>query len=144
MCAGRLRPLPLPMPYLIAPRRRITLNFQATDYDALAADAARAGHAAPSAYALPWSKRAARRRALERALATRPTQADYQQQLAEAVDKAVTALITKTEAAPSSTEAPPPLTPEQETRAEASPSPAPTRRGPRSQVAVAKVNLRRA
>jgi hypothetical protein len=40
------------MPYRNDPRRRITLNFHPADYDALAADAARAGHASAYAYVM--------------------------------------------------------------------------------------------
>ncbi|WP_210521692.1 hypothetical protein [Hymenobacter terricola] len=40
------------MPYLKDPRSRITLNFHAADYDALTADATRAGHASASKYAM--------------------------------------------------------------------------------------------
>jgi len=149
------------VPYLNDPRRRITLNFHPDAYDALAADAARAGHAAPSAYALALVQargaalrpvvdergaqrvaqlhgklaavrealataraaladcRAARaqeadeRRALARALANRPTAAEYEQQLAAAVQEAVAALVVRAEASPAL-----PPTPEQEARAQ--------------------------
>ena len=40
------------MPYKKDPRGRVTLNLQAPEFEALAADAARAGHASPGTYAL--------------------------------------------------------------------------------------------
>jgi len=49
-----LRPAPSPcsVPYTIDPRRRITLNFHPDEHAALAADAARAGHASAYAYVM--------------------------------------------------------------------------------------------
>ena len=137
------------MPYTIDPRRRITLNFHADEHAALAADAARAGHASAYAYTMALVRArgaalrpvvdahgaqrvarlratlaavrqeladeqaartadAARCRALERELATRPTKVWYQQQLAAAVDQAV---------ASREVVAPPAPTPEQTARA---------------------------
>ena len=47
-----LPPFPYSVPYTIDPRRRITLNFHADEHAALAADAARAGHASSYAYVM--------------------------------------------------------------------------------------------
>lgn len=40
------------MPYIKDPRGRVTLNLQAPEFEALAVDAARAGHASPGTYAM--------------------------------------------------------------------------------------------